>query len=302
MAKPNTLLKRTTNALLDHISKLEEAGFVAANLSSDSALARQFGISRTTVRAALDRLAAIGIVERGPARLAVKRRPTRADYFDESEIDSPQEQIERVFMQRVLTGDWRPGHVFSEAELARDSNASTVSVREFLIGFSRFGLIEKQPRGGWVLQEFHHRFATEVADMRELIEMAAIARMPRGNDPGFTAAVTVLIERHHAMEASLTERGAAFAALDRDFHLWIIGRLENRFARDFFDIVSFLFHYHYQWDKHEEIERGRVAIHEHLAVLAALRNGEIGAAQRALAIHLATSRRSLRAGLRRDAA
>lgn len=34
---------------------------------------------------------------------------------------------------------------FTESELAREAGASTVSVREFLIGFSRFGLIEKKP-------------------------------------------------------------------------------------------------------------------------------------------------------------
>lgn len=302
MAKPNTLLKRTSNALLDHIAAQDVTDSDSQALASDSALARQFGVSRTTVRAALDRMVETGILERGPDGLTVTRQPVETDYFGESEIDSPQEQIERVFMQRVLLGDWRPGHVFSEAELARDSSASTVSVREFLIGFSRFGLIRKQPRGGWILQEFHRGFAAEVADMRELIEMTALMRMPRGGDPTVAAAALALIERHHAIDANITERYVEFPALDRDFHLWIISWLRNRFARDFFDIVSFLFHYHYQWDKHQEIERSRVAISEHLSVLAALRTGEIDAARQALTTHLATSRRSLQTGLRRDAA
>ncbi|MCF3947429.1 GntR family transcriptional regulator [Acidiphilium sp. AL] len=297
MAKPNTLLKRTSNALLDHIATMN-----GTILASDSALARQFNVSRTTIRNAIERFVGTGILARGETGFAVRRKPQQGDYFAETETDGPQELIEREFMQRVLLGDWRPGHVFSEAELARESNASTVSVREFLIGFSRFGLIAKQPRGGWTLREFHAGFAAEVADMRELIEMAAIARIPRAPDPAFRAATEALIERHRAIEAALTSRYSEFPALDRDFHLWIIGRLKNRFAHDFFDIVSFLFHYHYQWDKHQEIERSKVAIAEHLAVLNALLAGRADAAKRALAAHLATSRRSLQAGLRRHEA
>lgn len=293
MAKPNTLLKRTTNALLDHISAHE-----TAPLGTDSGLARRFDVSRTTVRAALDRLVAVGVVRRADDGMVVARAPVPGDYFEDAETNGPQEQIERVFMQRVLLGDWRPGHMFSEAELARDSHASTVSVREFLIGFSRFGLIVKQPRGGWVLQEFHAGFAGEVADMRELIELAAMARMPSAPDGAFMAAVDGMIARHRVIEASLPECYTAFPTLDRAFHLWIVGWLENRFARDFLDIVSFLFHYHYQWDKQQEPERSRVAIAEHLAVLEALRAGRVDAAQRAMSVHLATSRRALRAGLR----
>ncbi|WP_288038338.1 GntR family transcriptional regulator, partial [Acidiphilium sp.] len=66
MAKPNTLLKRTSNALLDYIKHLPEE---PAALGSDSALARQFGVSRTTVRAAIETMIGSGILERGSAGL-----------------------------------------------------------------------------------------------------------------------------------------------------------------------------------------------------------------------------------------
>ena len=62
--------------------------------------------------------------------------------------------------------------------------------------------------------------------------------------------------------------------------------------------MSFLFHY-YQWDRNYEVERTRVAIAEHMAVLIALRSGAIDKAQHAMEVHLATSRRSLKAGLKR---
>ncbi len=46
----------------------------------------------------------------------------------------------------------------------------------------------------------------------------------------------------------------------------------NRFMMDFYDVISMIFHYHYQWNKADEKERNTVAIHEHLAYIAALRS------------------------------
>ena len=81
MAKPNTLLKRTNNALLDYIRGLsaEPGAF-----GSESVLARQFGVSRTTVRAAIETMIASGILERGPARPRVMRRPKRTGAMAEN--------------------------------------------------------------------------------------------------------------------------------------------------------------------------------------------------------------------------
>ena len=50
-------------------------------------------------------------------------------------------------MQIVRSGDLLPGQHFTEAEMARQIGASTVSVREFLIGFSRYGLVQKAANG-----------------------------------------------------------------------------------------------------------------------------------------------------------
>ena len=39
----------------------------------------------------------------------------------------------------------------------------------------------------------------------------------------------------------------------------------NRFIDDFYDIITLIFHYHYQWNKRDERQRNEVAIREHLA-------------------------------------
>ena len=84
-----------------------------------------------------------------------------------------------------------------------------------------------------------------------------------------------------------------FPALDRDFHTFLIGCLDNRFAQGFYDIVSLVFHYHYQWDKGTERARNEYAVHEHLDILQALARRDTAAALDAMRVHLASARSTL---------
>lgn len=290
MPRPNNVFKLAANNLLAWIAAQD----VGEPLPSESRLAALCDVSRTTIRAALDYAIRRGIVvSRGSSR-QVARRPVPDDYFDLAQVRSRSEQIERRFMERVLLRDLRPGQQFSEVQLARDVGASTTTVREFLIRFSRYGLIEKRPRGGWRLCAFDLAFANELADMRLLIEIAALDRLALlSPDAPAWRPVAELLARHRALQAEIEERYLAFSNLDRDFHRFIIDQLDNRFAHGFYDLISFIFHYHYQWDKSDEKERNAVAIGEHLAVLEALQTRDIARAKRELDRHLATSRRTL---------
>ena len=61
----------------------------------------------------------------------------------------------------------------------------------------------------------------------------------------------------------------------------LTGRLKaagaNRFIDGFYDLITLIFHYHYQWNKRDERQRNEVAIREHLTYIEALfsRNASI---------------------------
>jgi DNA-binding GntR family transcriptional regulator len=81
----------------------------------------------------------------------------------------------------------QPGMQINELELAREIGTGTTSVREFLIRFSRFGLIEKRPNSHWILKGFTREFALELAEVREMFELhsaAEFGRLPPDNRPG----------------------------------------------------------------------------------------------------------------------
>ncbi len=72
--------------------------------------------------------------------------------------------------------------------------------------------------------------------------------------------------------AEIDTRFRDFSDIDDRFHRLVNAAAPNRFIDDFHDIISLIFHYHYQWNKRDERNRNAVAIREHLAYIAALKS------------------------------
>jgi DNA-binding GntR family transcriptional regulator len=295
MARPPTVFKRSANLLLQHIAEHVAVGDV---LPTEQQMADVGEGSRTAIRSALVYFHERGLIS-GMKERRLLRRPVRKDYFDIAELQTGADRIRQVLMERIYHSDLPPGAEFSETELARAAETSTISVREFLIDFSRFGLIQKKPRGGWRLCAFDRSFAMELADVRQMFEFAAVEHFAKlaPNDPAF-ATLDQLIARHEQLGSVMPARHKDFPALDRDFHTFLIGLLGNRFAQGLYDIVSLVFHYHYQWDKGEEMARNQYAVHEHLDILRALARHDIAGALDAMRIHLNSSRSTLLQSIR----
>jgi DNA-binding GntR family transcriptional regulator len=290
MAKLPTTTRRSTNLLLQYF-----AGHLAVGdpLPTEVKMTALGESSRTAVRSALAYFVERGLIA-GMKDRHLLRKPLTDDYFDVSELHSGTENLQQVLMERIYQRDLPPGAEFTEAELSRASGVSTIAVREFLIAFARYGLIEKHPRSGWRLCAFDPVYAEELAEAREMFELKAIERVGRlaPDDPVF-ARLDELLARHEALARGPAGSQAEFPALDREFHSFLIGLLKNRFAENLNDAVSLVFHYHYQWDKRDEIPRNRHALQEHLAILRALTARDVPAALAAMRTHLHSARTTM---------
>ena len=299
MAKLPITTRRSINLLLDHAANHLAVG---DPLPTEMRMAEIAASSRTAVRSALAHLAGHGLIA-GMKQRHLLRKPRPEDYFDVAELHSATEQLQQVLMERIYERDLPPGAEFTEVELSRAAGVSTIAVREFLIGFSRNGMIEKNPRGGWRLCAFDTKYAEELGEVREMFELRAIERIGEmaPDDPAF-ARLRELLARHEALGREPAESHAEFPALDREFHTFLIGLLDNRFAENLNDVVAMVYHYHYQWDKRDEIPRNQYAVQEHLAILRPLVNGDAAAAQAAMRAHLGSARSTMLGALRlRDA-
>ena len=290
MAKLPTTTRRSTNLLLEYIAHHVAVG---DPLPTEVQMTEVAQGSRTAVRRALLFFVERGLIA-GMKERYLLRKPVPDDYFEESELQSGTENLHQVLMERIYQRDLPPGAEFTEAELSRASGVSTVSVREFLIGFARYGLIEKHPKSGWRLCAFDPSYAEELAEAREIFEIKAIEKIGRlpPEHPAFER-LRELLARHEALATKPPEARPEFPDLDREFHSFLIGMLNNRFAEQLNHVVSMVFHYHYQWDRRDEVPRNEHAVQEHLAILRPLVNRDVPAASAAMRTHLSTARSTM---------
>ena len=84
-----------------------------------------------------------------------------------------------------------------------------------------------------------------------------------------------------------------FSDLDSRFHRLVNAAAPNRFIDGFYDVITLIFHYHYQWNKRDERQRNEVAIREHLTYIDALLDRDSVTIERACRAHLASARDTL---------
>jgi len=287
MVKQNNVFKQAYNRAL---SLLEDGG----NLPSEPGLGSALSVSRTTVRGILLRMQENGLIDWDKRRKQVLRQPVRDDYFPEGETDTLNDVIERSFMRKLLAGGAQAGMQINELELAREIGVGTSSVREFLIRFSRFGLIEKRRNSHWVLKGFTRDFAVELTEIREMFELRsaqAFAAVDRAD--AAWADLAAIEQVHHDILADVDRRFLEFSELDERFHRLVHSASSNRFIIDFYDVIAMIFHYHYQWNKTDQKSRNKVALEEHLAYIRALKSGDPRQVDDACRKHLRSARETL---------
>lgn len=290
--KPDTIFKRAFNDALDLVAQLQRGDAVP----SETVLGARLEVSRTTVRKVLDELAAQGIIGANGATRTVRSalKATRARRFPVGETEPLSAQVEKRFMEWMLRDNARPGTAINELDLARRFGVATTGIREFLNRFQRFGLIEKRPRSGWVFKGFTHDFALELFEIREMFELrSARAFVALPGDSPLWRELESLRDEHRRLQREINERFHDFSDLDNRFHRLVNAAVPNRFIGDFYDIITLIFHYHYQWNKHDERQRNAVAVEEHLAYIDALFSRRATRVEAACKAHLRSAKQTL---------
>lgn len=287
--KSDAVFKRAFNEALDLVSGLGDGGV----LPSENRLSSQLRVSRTTVRKILAALDARGIVS-GAGRERFVAATSGIERFPEAETVPLSEQVEKRFMEWMLRDNARPGTSINELDLARRFGVATTGIREFLNRFQRFGLIERRPNAGWVFKGFTASFALELFEIREMFELrSAMAFATLPDDSPLWQRLAALREQHVSLLSDIETRYHDFSDLDSRFHRLINSASPNRFIEDFFDIITLIFHYHYQWNKRDERQRNQVAIKEHLTYMEALLSRNVSMVELACRAHLASAKETL---------
>lgn len=292
MSRSQNLRHNVINQVINDMAR----GFLPSPLPSQSALAEMYNISRTTVRHMLGHLAECGVLTQVGSHYVIVRKPDHDDGFDCT--TAPMAEQNRIFEQAFFTminqRQLRAGETFSELQLARAAGVSPVVVREYLLKFERYNLIKNEKRGQWSMKQFDQAYAEQLFELREMLETHSLQHFLNlpDNDPRWLQAKT-LLERHRMLRDSIGSSFRMFSQLDREFHALLLSAADNIFFNQSLEIISVIFHFHYQWDESDLKQRNIIAIDEHMTILSALICRSDLDATLALCNHLNSAKQSM---------
>lgn len=301
MSRTQNLRHNVVNQMIEGI----RGGHLRSPLPSQAALAEMYNISRTTVRHTLAHLDRRGVLEKVGDDYVIVRPPQAEDGFEcvSHSLEDQDKQFKKAFYQMINQKQLRAGDSFSELQLSRIANVSPLVVREFLLHFSRYNLIETVKRGQWRMKKFDQNYAEQLFELRQMLETHALSRfinLPADDERWLQA--RELLSRHRQLRESISDSYRLFSQLDRDFHGLILSAANNPFFNQSLEIISVIFHFHYQWDETDLKQRNIIAIEEHMIILSALICRNDQEAINALHRHLDTAKQSMIRSINQDAA
>lgn len=299
MARTQNLRHKVINQFIDAIRHQ----YIRSPLPSQSLLADMYNVSRTTVRHVLNYLAEQKILENIGNYYVIIREPNDDDLLD-TIVELPDIQLtefESFFYNLIQQGELKPGDNFTELQLAHRANVSSVVVREFLLQFSQYNLIKNLRRGLWNLKTFEQDYAEKLFELRELLETHALTRfMNLPTDDKRWVQAKELLFQHRQLRKTVVDNYRTFSDLDRKFHSLLLSAAENPFFEQSLNMVTIIFHFHYQWDDSDLRERNVLAIEEHMAILSAMVSHNDLQAMNELRNHLNTAKQSMKRSLKLD--
>ncbi|HGY3715875.1 TPA: FCD domain-containing protein [Citrobacter gillenii] len=292
MSRSQNLRHNVINQIIDDMAR----GHIPSPLPSQSALAEMYNISRTTVRHMLGHLGECGVLTQVGSHYVIVRKPDHNDGFDCTTASMAEQSriFEQAFFTMINQRQLRAGETFSELQLARAAGVSPVVVREYLLKFERYNLIKNEKRGQWGMKQFDQAYAEQLFELREMLETHALQHflnLPDG-DPRWLQA-KMLLERHRTLRDSIGSSFRMFSQLDREFHALLLSAADNIFFNQSLEIISVIFHFHYQWDESDLKQRNIIAIDEHMTILSALICRSDLDATLALCNHLNSAKQSM---------
>ncbi|MBJ3592882.1 GntR family transcriptional regulator [Salmonella enterica subsp. enterica serovar Saintpaul] len=292
MSRSQNLRHNVINQMIDDMAR----GHIPSPLPSQSALAEMYNISRTTVRHMLSHLGKCGVLTQVGSHYVIVRKPDHDDGFSCTTASMTEQNriFEHAFFTMINQRQLRAGESFSELQLARAAGVSPMVVREYLLKFERYNLIKNEKRGQWSMKQFDQAYAEQLFELREMLETHSLQHFLNlpDEDPRWLQAKT-LLERHRVLRDSIGSSFRMFSQLDREFHALLLSAADNIFFNQSLEIISVIFHFHYQWDESDLKQRNIIAIDEHMTILSALICRSDLDATLALCNHLNSAKQSM---------
>ncbi|GGO76169.1 GntR family transcriptional regulator [Nonomuraea cavernae] len=199
------------------------------------------------------------------------------------ERQSLREQVAHALRAALITGEMRPGVVYSAPMLAQQFGVSATPVREAMLDLAKEGLVEAVRNKGFRVTELSDRDLDELTEIRRLIEVPTVTRLADASRAADFERLRPLAEEIVAA----AERADLLGYVDADlrFHVELLALSGNDHL---VAVVRDLRNRARLYGLSQLVARGGLpdSAREHLALLDALARGDQGAVGRLMAEHI----------------
>ncbi|MCL4517393.1 MAG: GntR family transcriptional regulator [Firmicutes bacterium] len=191
------------------------------------------------------------------------------------------EQIRNILREDIVNLRLAPGEKLNVIALAEHFGVSRTPIRDALQLLVEEGLVIVVPRVGYYVVQLSAEDVREISGIRKMMELYAFNLAMQHLTP---EKIEEMYQEALAVKDLPSEkRHPAFEKLDRTFHADIIRFAGNRHLLE----LSAKIHAYFDLMRNLNV-RVEEALEEHLAILRAMRNGDVTEAQKMLEIHLDT--------------
>jgi DNA-binding GntR family transcriptional regulator len=196
------------------------------------------------------------------------------------------EQTYRVLKDKILRRELKPGEQISVPKVAAALHVSRMPVNDALKRLAGDGLVEIIPRRGTFVTGLTARDASEIFDVRLMIELyAAETVLQAGKVEQFLASVRApLAAMEQAVAGDTFRNYELFMANDRDFHLALVKLTDNHHLMGIYSRLNV--HTHGARAHYLDGDNARQAQAEHKAIIQAFENGAADQVEAALHVHI----------------
>ncbi|MFJ1753992.1 GntR family transcriptional regulator [Kitasatospora sp. NPDC088134] len=193
------------------------------------------------------------------------------------------DQVAHALRAALISGELRPGVVYSAPALAADFGVSATPVREAMLDLAREGLVEAVRNKGFRVTELSERDLDEFTEIRALIEVPTVGQVAR---TATAEQLEALRPQAEAIVAAARKHDLiGYLEADRQFHLDLLALAGN--AR-LVETVGDLRKRSRLYGLNRLDQRGELvtSAEEHLELLDVLLTGDAAAAMACMTRHL----------------
>lgn len=141
---------------------------------------------------------------------------------------SLREQITEELRGAVITGEMRPGELYSAPALAEQFGVSATPVREAMLDLVGEGLMEPVRNKGFRVTEPSEKELDDLTEVRMMLEVPACARLAERYQPAWAEQIAELRGLATEIVTSAAARDLiGYLAADRHFHLALLALADN---------------------------------------------------------------------------